>query len=592
MSISSVAIEFSIIDSLSKGVSVIKDRLHSLSSASKEVKQDFDRMAASFKYAAMTGLATREIYKGMKPAVGLAGDLQQEMLGVEAELMGAGTSARQLGEELKAIKSTAFGVQAATPFDMTQIVALEKELIKAGAKVEDITGKTGAAAASAALAVYEKLDPVETGKALIGIATPFKIAATGYMELADTISRAASASTVGAAEIAESAKYAAGPLASLGKSSREMLGLSAVMAQVGISGSMAGVALKEFFLEAAKNKAFKDVKGNLLPTVEIIEKLKKAFKGVGEADRAARLNKLFGERGMQAAIALLNEGKGSYKDIIKSMEQSATLQDKLNKSMQGFNNQMLSLRGTFKSTIADLFQPALPILTDIVAKTNELVTALGMASQKNGAIGKTTTVLSGGLLGLGAVATLALGTAGVLYGRRALKGVGGFKGLIGNIGADAAGIAKGKAVEAATGVAPVFITNWPDGMGGIGSAAKNTVETLAASVGGFKALLFSQSWRAAGSLGGAGLVGAAALGGYAVGTGISVALDNLAESITGEKAGLGGLLYDIFHGTGFAATPVQNNINIKIDKEGRAFHEGNAETRISIARGDFNAAAY
>ncbi|MBI5562490.1 MAG: phage tail tape measure protein [Deltaproteobacteria bacterium] len=420
MSVSSIAIEFSIIDSLSKGVSVIKDRLHSLSSASKEVKQDFDRMASSFKYAAMAGLATRELYKGMKPAVGLAGDLQQEMLGVQAELMGSGKDARQLAEELKAVKSTAFEVQAWTPFDMTQIATLEKELVKAGARVEDITGKTGAAAASAALAVYERLDPVATGNALVSIGTPFKITAAGYMELADTISRAASASTVGAAEIADSARYAAGPMASLGKSSKEMLALSAVMAQVGISGSMAGVALKEFFLEAAKNKAFKDTKGNLIPTVEIVEKLKRSFKGVGEAERASRLNKIFGERGMQAAVALLNDGKGSYEDIVRSMEQSASLQDKINLSMQGFNNQMLSLKGTFKSTIADLFLPALPALTLIVAKTNELAAALGLASQKNTAVGKAVTYGTGATMGLLGGGALALGLAGVLHARKVL----------------------------------------------------------------------------------------------------------------------------------------------------------------------------
>ena len=588
MSVSSVAIEFSIIDSFSKGVSGIKDRLHSLSNASEEVKKNLDRMGASFKYAAVFGLGTRELYKGLRPAVGLAGDLQQEMLGVEAELMGGGKAARQLVEELAAIKSTAFSVQASTPFDMTQIVALEKELIKAGAKVEDITGKTGAAAASAALAVYEKLDPVATGKALIGIATPFKITAAGYMGLADTISRAASASTVGAADIAESAMYAAGPMASLGKSNKEMLALSAVMAQVGISGSMAGVSLKEFFLQAAKKTEFKNAKGNLLPTLEIVDKLKKAFKGVGGADRAARLNKIFGERGMQAAIALLNDGKGSYEDIIKAMREAAALQEKIDKSMEGFNNQMLSLRGTFKSTIADLFQPALPILTAIVAETNKLVTALGRASQNNRWIGKGVTGVSSVALGLGAAATLALGTAGVLYGRRAWKGAGGYRGIFGGIGGDAAGIAKGKAVEAATGVAPVFITNWPETLGGLGDAAKNTVETLSEGVGGLKALL-------AGGIGAAGLgttVGLGALaagGGYAIGTGLNAAIDKF----LGSKGSLGEILYDILHGPGlFGKSPVQNNINIQIDKEGRVFQEGDADTKISIARGDFNAAAY
>ncbi len=571
----SVAIQFTIVDALSKGVLAIKDRLRSLAGASKEVKRDFDRMTASFKYAAAAGLATRELYKGIKPAVGLAGDLQQEMLGVKAELMGAGKDAKKLAEELKAIKSTAFDVQSWTPFDMTQIAALEKELIKAGAKVEDITGKNGAAAASAALAVYERLDPVETGKALIGIATPFKITADRYMELADTISRAASASTVGAAEIAESAKYAAGPMASLGKSSKEMLALSAVMAQVGISGSMAGVALKEFFLEAAKSKMFRDSKGNLLPTLEIIKKMKVGLHGLGEAERNTRLNKAFGERGMQAAIALLNDGKGSYEDIARSMDAGISLEEKLNISMQGFVRQMQSLKGTFRSTIADLYQPALPILTVIVAKTNELVSTLGRASQKNEGIGKATTGLSFAALGLSGAAALALGGAGVLYGRRVLKGVGGIKGLMSGIGSKAAGIAEGKAVEAATGVTPVFVTNWPASGVGAGSA---TVEALKGA--GWAKNLPPLAGKA-------GLVGLAAGAGYAAGTGINYELDRLVEKLSGEDKGLGGWIYDLIHGEG-----IKNNINIRIDKDGRVYQEGNKPTAITLDRGDFNPAAY
>jgi hypothetical protein len=38
--------------------------------------------------------------------------------------------------------------------------------------------------------------------------------------------------------------------------------------------------------------------------------------------------------------------------------------------------------------------------------------------------------------------------------------------ILGRLGGTAAGIAEGKVVEAATGVAPVFVTNWPPGFGG------------------------------------------------------------------------------------------------------------------------------
>jgi TP901 family phage tail tape measure protein len=584
MGVTSVAIQLTIVDLLSKGVDSIKNRLESLSHASKELQQDFDRMGKSFKYAMIAGIATKEILRGLKPAISVAGDLQAEMLGVQAELMGAGKNAQALNSELRAIKATAFAVQAWTPFDMTQIVALEKALIKAGASVEEVTGKTGAAAAAAALAVYENMDPVRTGEALIGIGTPFKITADKYMELADTISRAASASTVGAAEIAETAKYAAGPMASLGRSNREMLALSAVMAQVGVSGSMAGTSLKNFFLEATKHKMLRDAQGNLLPTLKIVAKLREMLKGKGDADQQSALKKLFGEQGMPVAIALLNEGKGSYEEIVRAMEQSASLQDKLNKSMEGFRNQFTSLKGTFKSTIADLFQPALPVLTSLIAKTNEFVASIGNASQQSDKVGKAVSGISLGAAATGTAATVLLGGAGLYYGRKVLTGAGGIKGLLKGAGGTAAGIAEGKAVEAATGVTPVFVTNWPANLGG----SVNPAQTAAEMAKGAKTLFptMGKIFTKIGSIAktplaaGIGKGALAAAGGWTIGSFLE---SSFIKGWWGEK------LFD-FLNPEKAKLLNQNTINVSlsVDKNGRMYAESNdPNSKINLKRGGF-----
>lgn len=578
MGVTSLVMQFTIVDLLSKGIDNIKSRLTSLSSTSKDVQKSFDNMTRSFKYAAMSGIATREIYKGMKPAITLAGDLQAEMLGVSAELMGAGKSAQTLNGELKNIKATAFSVQAWTPFDMTQIVALEKELIKAGASIEDVTGKTGAAAATAALAVYENLDPVSTGKALIGIGTPFKITADKYMELADAISRAASASTVGAAEIAETAKYAAGPMAQVGRSSEEMLALSAVMAQVGIDGSMAGTSLKNFFLEAGKHTIFRDAKGNLLPTIKIIEILRQKLEGMGNAKQQEVLKKLFGEQGMPVAMAMLNKGKGSYEEIMKAMKDSASLQDKLNKSMEGFSKQLTSLRGTFKSTIADLFQPALPILTSLIKKTNDFVAAIGTASQKSETAGKAVSGISMGALAAGGLATIALGGAGLYYGRKTLKGVGGVKGLLSRGGSLAGGIAEGKAVQAATGVNPVFVTNWPANIGGsVAATAADMAGGLAGKAGALKKLVSMGSLVVGGKLALAGAVG------YASYKASSAVFD--ATGLTKVFERVGEKLYDILNPEEAAALKgqeVKNKIDITLTDNRTVVKADNMNTEANI----------
>jgi hypothetical protein len=87
----------------------------------------------------------------------------------------------------------------------------------------------------------------------------------------------------------------------------------------------------------------------------------------------------------------------------------------------------------------------------------------GLNSRKEGGAG-----LSGGqMIGGG----LAIGAAALLAGKFGGRAVGGF--LKGKAGTGV-GIAEGKAVQAATGVTPVFVTNWPGGSG-LGSAAAGAV---------------------------------------------------------------------------------------------------------------------
>jgi TP901 family phage tail tape measure protein len=568
MSVTSLAIQFTMVDLLSKGVNRIRDRLKGLASAGREVQGSFDKMTKSFKYAAIAGIATREIYKGLKPAVSAAGDLQEELIGVKTELMGAGKDTRKLNAELKAVKASAFSIQAWTPFDMGQIVALEKELIKAGARIEHVTGKTGAAAAAAALATYESVDPVETGKALIRIATPFELTADKYLELADTIARASSASTADMADIVLSAKYAAAKLASLGRSTKEMAAMSALMSQLGLQGETGGRAIREFYQKISESKAYRDANGNLIKTTKILEKFRAKYKGLGEAELSTQFKKDFGELGAQTALALMKEGETSYEAIIDAMDKAASLQEKITESMKGFNKQLNSLKGTSKSVIADLYTPALKPLTALILKTNEFVAAIGNVAQKDESLSKRVSALSLGAVATGGAATLGLAGAGLYYGRKVLKGTGGFKGLFSGT---AAGIAKGKLIESATGVQPVFVTNWPGYIGG------GTSADLIKGGKGLKGILSLLG--KAGKFGGYAAAGAGLLaGGAALGYGAVSMMEKYLQPLVDKIYGVN------------AQPEININNTIHIDENGRVISETDSlkhRARNKVKRGAF-----
>jgi len=145
-----------------------------------------------------------------------------------------------------------------------------------------------------------------------------------------------------------------------------------------------------------------------------------------------------------------------------------------------------------------------------------------------------------------------------------------FKGL----GKTGVGIASGKAIEAATGVTPVYITNWPAGILGPG--------TLPGPAG---KLATAAKWAAGAS------------GSFAVGWGIGSLMNDGVNNFTsmmtngaykGEGA-LGELLYDYVHGS---MKEIKNEIKIdlKVDAFGRIISQSddpNTSLALTMYRGTF-----
>jgi len=225
----------------------------------------------------------------------------------------------------------------------------------------------------------------------------------------------------------------------------------------------------------ALNLSFFD-QGKFVGMDESIKRLRVAMKKIpDDQKRMIALQKIFGEEGQRAALGFLNAKKG-FNEIEIAGQGALSMAQKLAIWGTGFNASMEKLTGTTRSTLATLFDPMLGPLTAAVDKTNELTGALGAYAEKHKAVSQGTSYGLGALaLGAGAYAAYKL-TRGGISGSRVLKAVLGKGGAT----STAAGIARGKAIQAATGVQPVFVTNFPEGFG-TGSAV---AETAAAAAGG------------------------------------------------------------------------------------------------------------
>lgn len=271
----------------------------------------------------------------------------------------------------------------------------------------------------------------------------------------------------------------------------------------------------------------------------------------------------------------------------------------LNKDYDAAINNLIDQSGRLKNSLreaADSFaKPIKDTLSSLIG--------FSLDKKEKGGLG-----LSGKEL-IGGGAGLALGT--LLAARYGNKAIGGLASRFLKGGASVgAGIAEGKVIEAATGVQPVFVTNWP--AGGLGAGLADTAGAAAAGGGLANAgALAKKSLKWLAGLGPAALaLGGESMGSIAMlGTGAAVGAGAMAvgAGAAGYGAGSLGWKYGL-EGTAFAdklgevlarAAGLFGNdeakraieINLSIDQQGRVVADSNElETRVAkteLKRGAF-----
>ena len=165
----------------------------------------------------------------------------------------------------------------------------------------------------------------------------------------------------------------------------------------------------------------------------------------------------------------------------------------------------------------------------------------GLDKKENGGLG-----LDGQDVMIGGAVAAAGTFLAARYGGKAISG------LAKRFGGTAAGVAEGKALEAAAGVTPVFVVNWPTSMGGgvadiagaaAGAGAAGKVAKVAGRAKTLAILAGGLDLAAWGSMGAAGAatatagVAAAGAGGYAVGSALDWGAERLARGTRMEGFG-------------------------------------------------------
>lgn len=341
-----------------------------------------------------------------------------------------------------------------------------------------------------------------------------------------------------------------------------------------------------YMAEAQKATGIKffDAKGQRRDAMAVLEDIRNKYKTFNtEQQRAAFVQKAFGKADQDTIKGLRTLLTGNSLDNIRRFtkeisEAGGTLKRDMDAATSNLVDQAGRLKAALREAADGFAAPVKNVLTDLIK--------WGMDSRDKGGLDLTGKDMAvGGATAIGGTVLLAR------YGGKLLETLFG-KGkklpvnpvdILKDKAGLAAGIAEGKAVQAATGVTPVYVTNWPKnaGMPPLGSS-NTTIPSLPSrpeTAVNLAKLATIGKWA-----GGLGLAGAA---GYGVGTLINKGIG--AASGKGE-GWLGNMLYDFLHKAEKPEVKNDIKLNINIDKNGRVVTESNnpgTNLNISLARGSF-----
>lgn len=384
----------------------------------------------------------------------------------------------------------------------------------------------------------------------------------------------------------------------------ELHNLSDIFARVGVNASSAGMGFEQTLAFIETLSLVERQPERLATLADSTLRLFTNLKYMKEAAQATGVKFFDGKGERRDAVAILNDIKAKYDKLKDDKSRAIFLQKAFGgadldtikglKTLLGGNS--LARVGEFTSAIkgaGGTIERDLPeAISNAIDQTGRLKSVLreaadgfarpindslqnvikwGLDKKENGGLG-----LDGKDIAMGGVG-MALGTfAAARYGGK------GISALVSKFGSTASGLAQGKALEAAAGVTPVFVVNWPGSMaGGVGDAATAALagaglaggygkiagraKSLAVLAGGLPLATWGGMGAAGLATAGAGVVGAGAAG-YGVGSAINQLLNWGLSKATGSEASLGSMLYDLTHRE---EARVGGEIRVRVDQDGR-----------------------
>lgn len=252
-------------------------------------------------------------------------------------------------------------VGASTEFTASQVAVGLGEYAKAGI---DASTSMGMLQDTARLATNAEVDFAQAASISLDALDSFNLrskdaaqTASNLSSVNDILTRVVTSAKLEFTDFAETLSYAGPVAAQTGASLKSMAVLTGLVAKAGIRGSMAGTTLKNTYLALAapvgKGKTalkklgiqITDNAGNMRDTLDILIDFKKATESMGNAQRLATIDAVYGKRAIAGVSKILSMGVSDleeYRDGLK--ETGGAASEMANEMRNSIQNRIEKLR--------------------------------------------------------------------------------------------------------------------------------------------------------------------------------------------------------------------------------------------------------
>ncbi|SPJ35241.1 phage tail tape measure protein [Kushneria phyllosphaerae] len=315
-------------------------------------------------------------------------------------------------ERFKALKQQSRDLGGSTAFSPGEVGSGQEFLLRAGMSAEAIQSSMRDVLN---LALANNTELGRTADIASNIAGGFKIdveAAGGMQRVADVLSGTASRANVDLEMLGETMKYL-GAGSDLGLTLEEAGAMAGLLGNIGIQGSQAGTTMRAMMDRLTKpTKAASavmddlglkvaDAEGNMRPMPEILRDINKATEGMGNVQRKAALQELFGAEAGSGMAELVNQmSSGQLDKLIDNLSKSYGENAEMASVMaDNIGGDLKNLRSAWEEVGISITDTNDGALRDLIQSITDITRAVGNWIKENpklaGTIAKVAAVTAG-----------------------------------------------------------------------------------------------------------------------------------------------------------------------------------------------------